>query len=369
MRIPLATTLGLALLATPALAQSRLRASLDGAQEVPPIATTASGWATFVINPDNSVTYHMEVIGVAGIAAHIHYGAAGVGGGILVGLNGGPTIWSGTTPVLLAADIDLIQSGETYANVHSAAHGGGEVRGQILPSPSRFAGIAEGSQVMPPTTSSATGIVNFEVHLDRSVTYELTTTGLSGLNTDVHFGAFGQNAQGVLFTMVGGPTVWSGTSLPITADEYTTLQDSGNNVIVHTAAFLTGEIRGQLFPLSEGYGFGTPWSGGSATLSSVGAPMQGRKIDVLVSGGVPGGNGVLAVAAQPAAATHLGANLLIQPPTLAQIPMALDAAGSARDSGTLPAAATLLPLYLQFWGGGGPGVYNSNGLLIEVQPF
>jgi CHRD domain-containing protein len=357
------------LLAAPLFSQSMFRADLDGQQLINPVVTSATAWATLTINPDGSVTYLMEAAGLAGTASHIHRGAVGMSGSPIAPLSGGPTTWSGTTAILAPADLDLIRAGDSYILIHTAGNPMGEIRGQVGASPNVFSASVEAGQMVPPSASTATGVATFVVNPDRSVTYDLTTTGLSGLAAEAHFGEFGQAFFGLLFSMSGGPTDWSGTSAPISMADYATLQESGVAVVVHSGAFILGEVRGQLFPTFEGYGYGTAWSGGTVSLASSGAPMQSRAIEVVIDGGVPGGSGVLAVALAPLNGSFMGANQLIQNPTVARLPVVLDGAGSATVAAILPITLNLLPLYAQFWGSDAGAVYNSNGLLIAVQPF
>ena len=65
-----------------------LRAALDGANEVPPLSTPASGLATFVLDTaTNQLTYAIQVSQIGTItAAHIHTGAAGVNGPVYIPL-------------------------------------------------------------------------------------------------------------------------------------------------------------------------------------------------------------------------------------------------------------------------------------------
>src|SRR5262245_25932377 len=65
-----------------AAAQTLFRTSLDGSQEVPANGSTATAWATFVLNPDNTLTYFVNNQGIEGVAAHIHEGRPGVEGPI-----------------------------------------------------------------------------------------------------------------------------------------------------------------------------------------------------------------------------------------------------------------------------------------------
>ena len=93
--------------------------------------TVATGTATFVLNPDQSVTYEVTTTGLSGTMAHIHVGAAGVNGNIIVTLAGGPTVWAGTSTPLEPDQVALLKAGRLYVNVHTAANPNGEIRGQI----------------------------------------------------------------------------------------------------------------------------------------------------------------------------------------------------------------------------------------------
>jgi hypothetical protein len=127
-------------------------AALTGANEVPPTNSTATG--TFAASFDaatTTVTWTLSVPSLTGItAAHLHTGAAGTNGGIVVNLYVPP---SGTPPVNTlnlsgtARASDLIGSlagnpagfaaqllaGTIYVNVHTSANPGGEIRGQVTP--------------------------------------------------------------------------------------------------------------------------------------------------------------------------------------------------------------------------------------------
>ena len=114
-----------------------VRFPLSGAQEVPPAATTASGDCTWVLSADQS-SFQVDCIhDVAGAtAAHIHLGATGVAGPIIVSL-GSPSspinfTWdASSSPPRTAADVADLLAGDLYVNVHSDDFPGGEIRGQI----------------------------------------------------------------------------------------------------------------------------------------------------------------------------------------------------------------------------------------------
>ena len=137
-------------------------AQLSAQNEVPAIAGAEAGGRgsatiTFVVPRDNSgnvtgggtVNFNVQVSGfppgTAAIAAHIHPGAAGVNGNVLVpvtGLSAGaPILMPDGTATLNFTGITLSQDSATqivanpagyYFNVHTPSNPGGAVRGQLV---------------------------------------------------------------------------------------------------------------------------------------------------------------------------------------------------------------------------------------------
>jgi hypothetical protein len=109
---------------------------LSGDEEVPPVRTSASGTGSVTVKDDRSVTAKVTTQGIAGVAAHIHEGAAGANGPVIVPLSKtGDNEWSSAAGAKLTeSQYAAYKAGRTYFNVHSAAHKGGEIRGQIRPS-------------------------------------------------------------------------------------------------------------------------------------------------------------------------------------------------------------------------------------------
>ena len=107
--------------------------SLSGANEVPPVETKASGTGNVIVNPDRSVIASISVTGMTETAAHIHMGAAGTNGPVIVPLakSGENAFSSAPGAKLTEEQYAAFKAGNTYVNVHSEAHKGGEVRAQL----------------------------------------------------------------------------------------------------------------------------------------------------------------------------------------------------------------------------------------------
>lgn len=108
--------------------------SLSGAEEVPPVKTSATGSGSFRVAEDGTITGSVTTKDVAGTAAHIHLGAKGRNGPVIVPLTKNSDTYS--VPAgrkLTESQLKAFKQGELYVNVHSARYKGGEVRAQILP--------------------------------------------------------------------------------------------------------------------------------------------------------------------------------------------------------------------------------------------
>lgn len=128
-------------------------ATLDGASEVPPVTTDATGSAGFTVTRSNTtptvttIAYSATVTGLSGsaAAAHIHGPATTTeAAAVIVPLTVTSTQTSGqilqgsfTSTGNPAISIDslvvLLRNGNSYINIHTAANPDGEIRGQIRP--------------------------------------------------------------------------------------------------------------------------------------------------------------------------------------------------------------------------------------------
>jgi hypothetical protein len=108
---------------------------LSGTQEIPPVATSASGTGTITVNADRSVIGNVTITGMSVTVAHIHEAAAGTNGPIIVPLvRTADNVWSVPSGARLTdAQYESYKAGNLYFNIHSEAHRSGEIRGQIKP--------------------------------------------------------------------------------------------------------------------------------------------------------------------------------------------------------------------------------------------
>lgn len=111
------------------------KVGLYGAQEVPPVTTSAHGSGTITVGDDGSVSGSITTTGVAAHAAHIHIGNAGKNGPVIIPLTKtSDNVWSVPPGAKLTpAQHQSYKAFGLYVNVHSPAHKGGEIRGQLGP--------------------------------------------------------------------------------------------------------------------------------------------------------------------------------------------------------------------------------------------
>jgi hypothetical protein len=156
MRLAVVLLAMIVLIAAPmaALAAEPFSATLTTGAEVPPVSGEGSGLATVTISDDaTEIAYEVSYEGLTGavVAAHIHYGAADVAGGVILPLAHGASPFSGTLteadftpldggPQTFAEALAAIRAGQTYINLHTQANPGGEIRGQVMALPDTATG-------------------------------------------------------------------------------------------------------------------------------------------------------------------------------------------------------------------------------------
>ena len=120
-------------------ATENYKATLNGASEVPPNTTAGTGTLTATYDPaTKELSWKGSYSGLTGdaTAAHFH-------GPAEVGKNAAPAVWISEkgqnlaspfkgTATLTDAQADDLLKGLWYANVHTDANKGGEIRGQVV---------------------------------------------------------------------------------------------------------------------------------------------------------------------------------------------------------------------------------------------
>ena len=121
-------------------APEAFKVTLTGAQQVPPVQTTGSGTADLSYDPATGVvTWSVSYSGLSGPATMAHFH-----GPATEGKNGPVAIWltekgkPAESPIkgratLTPDQAQQFKAGEWYINVHTQAHPGGEIRGQVVP--------------------------------------------------------------------------------------------------------------------------------------------------------------------------------------------------------------------------------------------
>lgn len=114
------------------------RAAMNARQEVPRPQGAGRARGAFAIGATKSgasarVTWRLSFSRLTGraLAAHIHLGARGRAGRVIVPLCGPCRSGIGRTVTLSGATLAALESGRAYVNVHTRRNPGGEIRGQI----------------------------------------------------------------------------------------------------------------------------------------------------------------------------------------------------------------------------------------------
>ena len=222
-------------------------ASLTGAQETPPVTTTASGVGRFIFDPETrTLSGTVTTTGVTGTAAHLHINPVGVQGPVSIPLTGGPANWTLAPTILSDTQDGALGSGLLYANVHSSANPGGEIRGQLFTA-ARVANLI-GLEEVPPVTTAARGTGWMVVNpATRGFSIRLETTGITATNAHAHRAVPGVAGPVVIPLTQNPPGVWTSAAGATLSDELFAAFMKGELYLnVHSAAYPGGEIRGQL---------------------------------------------------------------------------------------------------------------------------
>lgn len=122
-------------------------ASLSGTNETTPPALVvgATGSSTMTVN-GHDIAWTLTTANFAAgttapgsasttLPAHIHLGAPGVSGGIMVPLTATVNGTTSGTVTVVDSVLTHLRAGNAYVNVHTAARAAGEIRGQLTRTP------------------------------------------------------------------------------------------------------------------------------------------------------------------------------------------------------------------------------------------
>jgi len=113
----------------------KMKATLDGAAEVPPVTTAGKGTADVDFDPaTKKLTWKVTHSGLSGpaTAAHFHGPAEpGKNAGVAVAIPNAASSPAEGTATLTDAQAADLAAGKYYINIHTAANPAGEIRGQV----------------------------------------------------------------------------------------------------------------------------------------------------------------------------------------------------------------------------------------------
>jgi hypothetical protein len=255
-----------------------LAADLRGSNEVP--AADPDGRAVAVVRiQGNQVTFALAWRGIAQPSAgHIHVGAAGANGAVVVPFFGGavPANINAVTGSVTVADpavLAAIVANPTgyYANLHNAEFPGGAVRGQLRALKNavdfqRFLAVGplvsvmSGDQEVAGGDADGHGVGFVRAH-GTQVDFGLSWSGIAQPAAGhIHVGAVGVNGAVVVPFFAGAiPATINGIAGTVTGVAPALVRAINRNprgyyTNLHNADFPGGAIRGQLFRPGHGSG-------------------------------------------------------------------------------------------------------------------
>ena len=248
-------------------------ASLSGTAEVPSIKTDAAGALVLELHDDTLVVTG-SFTGLSGAfdatiagGSHLHIGHSGENGAVSILINAdvdldlSAGIYSAEENKFeLSTDqIDALMARMMYANIHTLAFAGGELRGQVLGEANAyFRSNLSGIHEIQPVWTSAYGALNVEV----SGSTAIVSGGFSGLESafdasiaggsHLHAGPVSANGNVEVLINASVSEDTAGVYEPamnwysLTEAQLSALYDEGIYANIHTTENAAGELRGQL---------------------------------------------------------------------------------------------------------------------------
>ena len=280
-------------------------ATLSGLNELPcPVTTTGFGEVTATLE-GNTLTvtgsfanltsdFDADVMG----GAHIHTGMAGMGGPITylldtdvdADLRGGSFSAANNTFELSDDEVETLRARGFYVNIHTEDFGGGEIRGQIVPSGADGyrAAYLLGVNEVPAVISPAIGAVIIE-RTGNEITLSGAFSGLEGTiatqiagGAHIHVGIAGRNGPVIIPLNMEISDDMTAATFEADSNTYTLTEEQvaamGNDMLyvnIHSSEVISGEIRGQVAPLGVSQFYSNP-SGHQARPMAINTEGNGR---------------------------------------------------------------------------------------------
>ena len=231
--------------------------------------TSGIGLGSFSLSQDKSTVNYMVVannLTGAITAAHLHFGAPNVSGGVAINLTtdiiaGTPVLKGSFDATSTVGFIDSLMIGSIYVALHTSANPAGELRGQLMKSNTvAFDAMLDVNQQTQTVTGMGMGLSIMELNSTMdTIYYKTLVSGLSGAITAAHIhNAMPGMDGGVAFNLT--PSI-NGNELngmiagtDLTNDLITKMLRGETYINLHTATNAAGEIRGQVYKLArDGY--------------------------------------------------------------------------------------------------------------------
>jgi hypothetical protein len=239
-------------------------AALRASEEVPPPTGAEAARGSFLATVKwtgggAEFTWRLAFRDLTGpaTAAHIHVGAAGEAGEVVVPLCSPCTNGQRGLAKMDVGTISAMNAGRAYVNVHTARNPAGEVRGQIEVFDKLATTLTPRQEIPAPKGDVSEAKGGFTVTVRRSFRgttfrWRLEWRGLTGrpIAAHVHVGARGKTGRVIIFICGAAPRDpcinERGGSFRISQAQAQALEAGNVYVNVHTKRNPAGEVRGQL---------------------------------------------------------------------------------------------------------------------------
>jgi CHRD domain len=238
----------------------QIQTVLNAGQEVPSptgaVSNAAGAFSATVTKSDTggTVSWQLSFTGLTGnaIAAHIHTGAVGTPGPVVLALCGPCTSPASGTGTLPQAALDAVQAGTAYVNVHTPTNAAGEIRGQLATTASISTTLMSRQEVPKPKGNVKRATGSFTATVAKlgptaTVAWRLGFSKLTGraIAAHIHVGRVGK-AGPVVVALCGPCRNGQRGTANLNAATLAALEAGRGYVNVHTTKNPGGEIRGQI---------------------------------------------------------------------------------------------------------------------------